>query len=552
MLKKLRFLLLVSLCVMFCAGFALADVKNVRVDDAVSACSESDIYAVFKLENVNGLINWALADENLNLLAPVLFSEDISSEDIGVIRAIASRVGCRSLMCVVGLDAQGRSFVKAAADFNEDYKNILSKIERGEAEPDDLKKLLIGDNGPLDAITDGIIKAEYDENRNLLRVNNDIWVSSRENLLLLGSAPEIVKDGLEAINDEAFRLNLNRKYSSQNFIYAHVNAEMILRYINRYGWMRRLFKPQLLRLFKSMFKAPLNVELDFDLDLKDLNEENFRISAFMNLREALSEKFYNAFCVNEPVTGGNLDLNINSTPFIAFGTSLNLNALRDIKELHSCLIKNFLIENNIDEELLFDLANGKIAFNIGGASVSMGLFKLPVIYLAKTCDNIRAAEALIDIVKNNININKVSADGWGMLLKAPVTVSPLPLYLGNLNNILYLGMFEPKFINKNNKLDKEFEKEFEDLVNKRALSALYINFEELRKYLQRETSGALAFLASMLGWKNELAKIKNFLDVELSVPLVTASVLNHGEIEINFKIKNINLKNGLWSKIFIK
>ena len=542
MKKLLLKVLIINLCVMLCAGFALADV-DIRVDDAVSACPDSAIYAAFKLENVNGLVNWALDDENLNLFAPVL---DFNSEDIGMIKAIASRVGCRALMFVAGLDAQGRSFVKAAFDFNENYRDILSKIEQGEAVPDDLKKLLIGDNSPLDAIADGIIKAEHDENKNLLRVNNDMWVTARENLLLIGSAPEIVKAGIAAIDNKLFRLNLNRRYNSQNFIYAHVNTETILRYINRHGRTRRMFKAQNLRLFKSMFKAPLNFELDFDLQ-----EDNFKVSAFMNLREALSEKFYNTFCVNEPVTGGNLDLNINSTPFIAFGSSLNLNALRDINELHS-LVKNLLIENDIDENLLFDLVNGKFAFNFGGAYVSMGmgLFKLPVIYLAKTCEDIKAAEAFMEIIPKD-NVNKVKAKGWGMLLKAPVTVSPLPFYLGNLDNTLYLGMFEPDLINKIKlDLDKELEAEFNDLVNKKALAALYINFEELRKYLQRETSGALAYLAMLFGKKNELAKIKNLLDAELSVPLVTASVLNHGEIEINFKIKNINLKNGIWSKIF--
>ncbi|MBR1603635.1 MAG: hypothetical protein IJ667_09360, partial [Synergistaceae bacterium] len=538
MKKLLLKILIVNLCVMFYAGYALADV-DIRVDDAVSSCPDSAIYAAFKLENVNGLVNWIFGDENLNLFAPVL---DFNSEDIGMIKAIASRVGCRALMFVAGLDAQGRSFVKAAFDFNENYKDILSKIERGDAEPDDLKKLLIGDNSPLDAIADGIIKAEHDENKNLLRVNNNIWMSARENLLLLGSSPEIVKAGIAAIDNKLFRLNLNRRYNSQNFIYAHLNTETILRYINRHGRTRRMFKAQNLRLFKSMFKAPLNFELDFDLQ-----EDNFKLSAFMNLREALSEKFYNTFCVNEPVTGGNLDLNINSTPFIAFGSSLNLNALRDIKELHS-LVKNLLNNNDIDEELLFDLVNGKFAFNFGGAYVSMGLFKLPAIYLAKTCEDIKAAEAFMDIIPKD-NVNKVKAEGWGMLLKAPVTVSPLPLYLGNLDNTLYLGMFEPDLINKI-KLDKELEAEFNDLVNKKALAALYINFEALRKYLQRETSGALSFLAAMAGKKNELAKIKNFLEAELSVPLVTASVLNHGEIEINFKLKEINFKNGLWSKIF--
>ena len=98
---------------------------------------------------------------------------------------------------------------------------------------------------------------------------------------------------------------------------------------------------------------------------------------------------------------------------------------------------------------------------------------------------------------------------------------------------------------------------FNNLINKKSLMACYINFEKLRAYLSRELNGALRFILSFAmrgraGAKNELDKIKNFLDAELSIPLVTASELNHGEIEINFSLKKINFKNGIWGKIFYK
>ncbi|MBR0097597.1 MAG: hypothetical protein IJP88_10470 [Synergistaceae bacterium] len=536
-MKFIKKFLLIIFCVVLIA--CCANAEDLKVDDAVSSCHDSAVYFVVKLEDLSGLVGWALSDENLELLADAL---SMTSEDVNMIKAIASDVDVKSLMAVIGYDIHGKSFVKAALEFNNN-KNILDKIANLEAEPEDLQKLFISNNSPLNNLADGIIKVEPDGN--LLRVNNNIWMSARENLLIAGSAPEIVKSGIASINNKSFRLNLKLKYNSKNFMFAHINTESILRHINRRGRIRRMFNAASLRLVKNIFVKALNFEIDFNLE-----PENFKIRAFINLKDALSENFYNELCVNEPVTGGNLDLNIIETPFIAFGSSINLNFLRDVREF-----KNLLSRNNISEELFFDLANGKIAFNFGGNFVSMGLFKLPVLYLAKTCVDAQALNDLMSLIKANININEVKSKGWDLLFKAPVTVSPVPLYLGSVKDKLYFGVFEPDFINKD--LSKNFDEEFNNLINKKSLMACYINFEKLRAYLSRELNGALRFILSFAmrgraGAKNELDKIKNFLDAELSIPLVTASELNHGEIEINFSLKKINFKNGIWGKIFYK
>lgn len=541
---KLKFIII--FCVILNAACARADLK-LKPENALSPCPDNSVYFALKLDNVSELLRWALSEQNLRLAAPLL---KMGEDDIEMINSIASKIPCEALMALIGVDERGKTFFKAAASFpdTDEYKNILKLVTRGEAKPEDINFLLLGKDSPLASLAESIIKVIPEPNKSgVMRVNNTVLIGARENLLVIASTPEAVKTGLAAANNKAFRINLNRELSADNFIFAHADIHAVIKNLNRRGRTRRVIRPAYLRLIDGMFQAPLDIEADFEL-----LPENFKIHALANLKEALTEKNYNKLAENAPVSGGHINLNISESPFLAFGTDLNINLFRDIpafeRRLRELVIN--LEQNGVSWDLFNNLINGALAVNIGGNFISMGLFKIPDFYLAKTGINGAAASFIEKMPRDNASV--VKSEGWDILLKAPVTVSPVPLYIGARDEILYFGVFEPKLINQAEKADKDlnnFAPNFQDLINKNSLTSFYIDFEALQNYLKREIRGALNFAAVMLGGQKEISLIKNFLDVKLSVPSISVYAPDYGEIIINFALKDVHPEDGLWSKI---
>ncbi|MBQ3627385.1 MAG: hypothetical protein II948_11680, partial [Synergistaceae bacterium] len=80
-MKFIKKFLLIIFCVVLIA--CCANAEDLKVDDAVSSCHDSAVYFVVKLEDLSGLVGWALSDENLELLADAL---SMTSEDVSMIK----------------------------------------------------------------------------------------------------------------------------------------------------------------------------------------------------------------------------------------------------------------------------------------------------------------------------------------------------------------------------------------------------------------------------------------------------------------------------------
>ena len=91
-----------------------------------------------------------------------------------------------------------------------------------------------------------------------------------------------------------------------------------------------------------------------------------------------------------------------------------------------------------------------------------------------------------------------------------------------------------------------------DLMNTEGISAIWVDFDEIRNWLLNDENGVFAMampMAKMMGFGEVVEAVRDVLTAEFSVPSMSFMALTPEEFRFEFANASINPENGLFAKL---
>ena len=512
--------------------------------DALSAKPEKSAYAVLNLQDVGGLVRWALSPENLAVLAPLAGEMDAAS--INVFADALKKVPAKGIAILVGTDdpkAKAGS-IQVAAAFPPELQPQLDLVASGKASPDDLSLLLLGsksDESPL-----GGFLSQVEPMDGMIKVNGEVFLGAKDNLLLAAFTPEDLKGSLAALGDSGKRLSMKRRFKAGDFVSLHLDPDLV----DAIGKARAseggdvTWTEEDSKALRETFRAPLDLEVAFE-GFKD----RFLVSVGANVEEAMTKEYLANWEGVNPVSGGRILLLGEGSPLVAGGGYLSSRALDStprLKALWDDAVAE-LKEIGITEAEAKDLMNGDFSLLVGGNISLKGLIgvdtKLPGILVTLPRSNGAAAAFLKKLEASEaVPVNPVKADGWDQMLQADATSIPLPFFMGVKGEALTLGLCDPVSLAKAPAPGAALA----ELLKKDSMGTFFIDFEGIRAFLADEKNGVAAALS--LYDEGVAKRFKGALDVQLSIPSLSVWAPTVDTSFLEFRLAEVDPAKGLWAK----
>ena len=176
-----KFLLLALLCGVLFANTAY----SAQPEDALISRHDDSVYLVLRVEDVPSLMKWVLSREHFDLFGPLVLGAKAQALSFGYdfVTHLLEVLPIRSAVVVTGTTRANlkkrlpEPFFQGAFTVAPGFERLLSKVADGTAKASDIAELLTGDKA-ASLFAETMIKVENDKD-NILRVNNDIFVSAR-------------------------------------------------------------------------------------------------------------------------------------------------------------------------------------------------------------------------------------------------------------------------------------------------------------------------------------------------------------------------------------
>ena len=499
----------------------------------------STVYGVLKLDDTGAFLRWLFSEENVDVFMPLILKSKDSSNIIGaieVIRAFSRSTPLKSAAIIIGAynpkKTKQEPFMQFTFTVNEEMQSALRKVSDGTAEDVDFAKLILGNENPLNAIAQTMIKAEK-QSGNVYRLNNEFFVKSEGNLLILCTSSEELNASVDALKNPGTRLfgNNTRKFTDKDFAYIHVDYETLdaLDTDNSLEDADNVAK---------YFDKPLNFELGFTS-----KPEKFILSLSLNLAEAM-KKDYTPY-VREAVKGSYLNLAGTKSPLLALGGYITLSAMKmhdDGNALWKEITRQLRVRFGINEEEFSDFFTGPFSLTVNDNVTFEGI-KIPAIYISQTGMK-GAAEKVFARLTKSPHFKKAQ----DRVLQLDSSISPVSCFIEDKGETLGINFAEIE----NLKSTPALKPALSDLMNEKGISAIWIDFAGIRDWIMDSENGVFAMLlpmAKVMGYGDIVDAVNDILTAEFSVPSFSLRAEDPETFRFEFANAGINAKNGLFARI---
>ena len=501
------------------------------------ARQDDSVYFVLKLDDTASFLKWIASEENINLFMPLILKSEDSSDIIGGIeffRAFAEKTPLKSAAIIVGMpnpDSKKPPFFQMAFTVDASMAETVRKISDGTAEDSDFAKLILGNDNPIAAIAQTMIKAEKLKDGGY-RIDNEVFLKADGDMLILAMNAEELEAALAARKGEG-RLfgHVKRQFTEKDFMLIHVD----------YATLDKLDTDKNLDdadgIVNEFFDKPLNFELAFES-----LPEKFVLSFAVNLMEAVKKEY--AAKMKTPVTpvkGSYISLSGTKNPLLALGGHLTLSVLKDSKETKKDwdeFARQLRVRFGISEEDTASFFDGAFSLTVND-SVTFEGFKIPAIYISQKGLK-GAAGKIFEKLTKSPHFQKVQEG----ILQLDSSLSPISCLIQNKGETLGINFAELASLNGTPTVKPVLQ----SLLDAEGISALWIDFDEIRAWLTDAENGVMAMaipMAKFAGYGEIADAVNEILTAEFSVPSFSFRAENVGKFRFEFANVKINAENGI-------
>ena len=519
---------------------------SAQPEDALSSRPDDSVYFVLRLEDTSRFVKWALSSENLRLVIPLILGSKSQAEILmfsEIVRSIASALPLRSAALIVGTtkhDTKRKTpFLQAAFKVSPEVGGITAKIAEGAADASDIAKLIFGDKFAA-MFAETMIKVEGDKS-GILRVNNDVFMTAKDDLVIVGASVNDVRMSLRALNEAKSRLftKIARRFTEKDFVFSHMDYKTLMDLNDTQSKDKAKVS--------EVFAKPMNTEIAFER-----LEDKLRVSIATNTKEILTKKYASimlkAYENLEAVTGGNIDLNGTggtASPLLALGTCLDFASMKSndvwapaVKRL----VRNLRVRFGVTEEETAALFNGPLSVVVNDTVTYEG-FKLPAMYLSKTGQEGAAAKVFERFTKSP-HFSKVQ-DG---VLQLDTSISPVSCLAVDRGETLGVNFAELSSLSEK----PELKPALSELMEHKSIGSLWIDFAGIQGWINNDDNGVfttLAPIAGLMGYGKYVQMFRDIMSAELSVPSMSLWAESLEVAHMDFAVKEIDPDNGLFAKL---
>ena len=541
-MKAKRFLAALLLGVFVFTGVAF----SAEVEDALTQCPEQSVYVVLKLNDTQNLLKWIFSKENIDIFMPLIIASKDSNEIIGVIEmisAFAENTPLNSVALLAGVYGEKNPvpFLKMAFTVKPEAEPFVKKIADGSAGAIDIAKLVLGKDNPLASFAESMIKVEKGED-NILRVDNELFVTAQDNMILMGLSADDIKTSKNALENPEARLfneNMPRRFAAKDFAWIHVDPKALDTLDEDDA-----INPE--EIAKYLVK-PINVEFGFMRV-----PGKFLASMATNLREALSKEYFDKTSLENfmvKTKGGYINFETSGgekSPLFALGGKLNIEGLKitpEGQELWNAITKQLKNRFGISEEDFSKMFAGAFSLVVNDSITVEGI-KIPAVYISQTGAD-GTAEKIFGILEKSPHLSKVQDS----VLQVNTDVSPVSCLIKKDGEKLGINFAELQNISAK----PELKPSLSELMNIEATSAMWIDFAEIQSWILDAENGVLAMvgpLAKFSGYGEIYDAAKEVLESKLSVPSMSVRSdtieIIHTEFDID---EDVKAEEGLIAKL---
>ena len=520
----------------------VAPVAETLPENALITRQDDSVYGVLRLDDTGAFLRWLVSEENINLFMPLILKSEDSSDIIGVIefvRAFTSKTPIKSAAIIAGAydpDTKRPPFFQMAFTADPAMSQTVKKIADGTADDSDFAKIILGNDNPITAIAQTMIKAEKLDG-NVYRVDNELFVKAEDGMIVVGLSAEELEASLRALRGDGARLfgKETRKFTEKDFAFLHMD----------YATLDKLDTDHSLdsadQLVLELFDKPLNFEFAFNS-----LPEKFVFSFAVNLKEAARAKYAAMMKPDVPsVSGSYLNVAGAKSPLAAFGGHLTLPAIKDQKDgaaFWKELVRQMRVRFGISEEEFASFFTGPFSITVND-SVTFEGFKIPALYVSQTGMKGAAAKIFSRLTKSP-HFKKVQ-DG---ILQLDTSISPVSCLVQDKGETLTINFAELPNLSAKPALKPALQ----DLVNAKGISAFWIDFAAVRDWLMDDENGVFAMLlpmAKIMGYGDILDAVRDVLTAEYSVPSFSFRAEDTETFRFEFANVKINPENGLFARL---
>lgn len=540
-IKRLSAIAVLAVMLFSCAAY------SAQPEDALSVRNEESVYMTLRLDDTAAFLKWVFSDEHLKLFVLAAKQNMSEEEALAVAEFLRTMVGMsplRASALTVGMNkpapkSLNMPFMQFAFTAGPEVSELTAKIADGTADAGDLATLIMG-NKIAAAFIETMIKVERGED-NILRINNDIFMTAKDDIVLVASSLEEIRASLNALADEKARLLTAkpRKFGEKDFMLMHVDYQTAAELDD---------EEELDDLdVEKYLDEPLEVEFAFNK-----TAEKFLMSLAVNLTKALKDEYagdiYKAAESYTLVKGGHIDLagtGGKTSPLAAIGSYVNFEALKDnadAKPFVSAVLRNLRVRFGISEEEAYAMLTGPFSAVVN-STVTFEGFKIPALYMSFTGQEGAAAKVFGKLTKSP-HFSKVHEG----VLQLDSSISPVSCLASDRGESIGICFAElASFSDK-----PELAPAFAQLMDREAIASLWVDFAGIQRWINDDENGvfmAIGPLMTFAGYGKYFKAIRDVLNAELSVPSMSIWTEELEKVHIEFALKDINPDNGLVSKI---
>ena len=545
--RKILFLAVIS--VVISAGIAsalsLGDLlpsskpAEIFPENALIVRPEESVYFVLKLDDTAAFLKWLASDENINLFMPLILKSEDSNDIIGGIeffRAFATKTPLKSVALVVGAydpDTKKPPFFQMAFTVDSSMAATVKKISDGTAEDSDFAKLILGNENPLTAIAQTMIKAEKIKDGSY-RIDNEIFLKTEGDMLVLAMNQDELQASLNALNggESGLLSKVTRKFTEKDFALIHID----------YKTLDKMDTDNSLgddadKVAKEFFDKPLNFELAFES-----LPEKFIFSLATNLRDAVKKEYAAKMETPvKPVKGAYLTIGGTKSPLLALGGFMNIASVKDNKDTKEAwdeVIRQLRVRFGISEEEFTSFFKGPFSVTVNDSVTYEGM-KIPAVYISQTGMKDSAQKIFARLIKSP-HFQKVQEG----ILQLDTSISPVSCLIQDKGGTLGINFAE--LANLSGKA--AVKPALQSLLDSEGISAIWIDFDGIRSWITDPENGVMAMalpMAKMFGMGEIADAANDILTAEFSVPSCSFRAEGIDKFRVEFANVKINAENGI-------
>lgn len=509
-------------------------------ENALIVRPEESVYVVLKLDDTSSFLKWLASDENINVFMPLILKSEDSNDIIGGIeffKAFARMTPIKSAALIAGAlspDTKKPPFFQMAFTVDPSMAATVKKVADGTAEDSDFAKLILGNDSPLTAIAQTMIKAEKIKDGSY-RIDNEIFIKVEGDMLVLALNQDELQASLNALKGEEERLfsKVTRKFTEKDFALIHVDYKTLDKMDTDNSLGDNADK-----LVTELFDKPLNFEMAFES-----LPEKFIFSFAMNIRDAVKKEYaVKVDTPDNPVKGSHLNIGGTKSPLFALGGLLNLSALKDSKETKKSwdeMIRQLRVRFGISEEEATSFFNGPLSLTVNDSVTFEGM-KIPAVYISQTGLTKGSAAKIFAKFTKSPHFQKVQEG----ILQLDTSISPVSCLIQDKGETLGINFAELSNLSGKAAVKPALQ----TILDADGIAAMWFDFDEIRSWIMDDENGVMATalpMAKMFGYGEIAEAVNDILTAEFSVPSCSFRAETLDKFRFEFANVKINAENGI-------